>query len=500
MTTTQSGQLYSLLGDLSGVPADYIHEVAHMKRFLERWTMDPKFQERFASDAPAALAELGIDLTPEEVTPLVDPDEARKVTDLVLAGRRDECPPVVLRYRYFIQEKIAHRSRLRSETVPADPRMRAWRDRMIKRCVGSLGKERADAIVHAPAAFELSKGCTVGCWFCGVAAPKFEHTWPHTEENATLWKESLAVVAEVFGPSIKHGFLYWATDPLDNPDYEHFLADFHEVLGECPQTTTAQGQKDIERSRRILRQAHAMGSAVDRFSIIALNSLYRVHEGFTAEELLRVELVPQNKESATGRSRSLKSNAGRARKFARKRGGELVSEEESSTIACVSGFLFNLVDKSVKLITPCNASDRWPLGYWVLAEGTFSSADELRDLLTSMIDEKVRESLSILDTVRIKQDAQIVVDEDDMLRVVSPGMGLDFGKQPQAKELAGVLAAGVNTVEQVALYRKHKSGIAPAETLAILDRLFINGFFDEEPTPPAVPAGEPLQLTAAVAR
>jgi radical SAM family RiPP maturation amino acid epimerase len=482
--TSQSEQFYSLLGDVSDVPPGYVRDVAHMKRFLERWTMDPKYQEAFASDAGAALAALGVELTPDEVIPLIHPEEARKVTELVLAGRRSECPAAVIRYRYFIQEKIEHRSRLRMETMPADPRVRAWRDRMIKRCIGTLGQERADAIVHAPAAFELSKGCTVGCWFCGVAAPRFEHTWPHTEENAKLWKESLAAVAEVFGPSIKNGFLYWATDPLDNPDYEHFLADFHEVLGVCPQTTTAQAQKDVERTRRVLRHAQSMGSVIDRFSIIALNSLNRVHDGFTPEELLRVECVPQNKESAEA-GRTLKSNAGRARKFARKRGDELVPEGSSSTIACVSGFLFNMVDKSVKLITPCDASDRWPLGYWVLAEGTFGSADELRDLLTSMIDETIKESLSVLDTVRIKPDARIIVDEDETLRIVSAGLGLDFGRQPQAGKLAGVITAGVNTVEQVALYRMHTAGVAPAETLAILDRLFINGFFDEEPAGPA---------------
>ena len=75
-----------------------------------------------------------------------------------------------------------------------------------------------------------------------------------------------------------------------------------------------------------------------------------MHEGFTPEELLRVECVPQNKESAEG-GLIRKSNAGRARKFAKKRSGELVSEEQSSTIACVSGFLFNMVDRTVKLIS-----------------------------------------------------------------------------------------------------------------------------------------------------
>jgi radical SAM family RiPP maturation amino acid epimerase len=492
----QSVPFYSLLGDLSDVPQDYIRDVSHMKRFLERWTMDPQYQKAFTSDAEAALTAIGVSPTPAEVLPLIDPRRANEATQLLLAGRGAEVPVAVLRYRYFIAEKIRHRTQLRADVVPADPRLRAWRDRMIARCVGELGPERADQIVHAPAAIELSKGCTVGCWFCGVAAPKFEQTWRYTPENAVLWRECLEVLGEVYGPSVKYGFLYWATDPLDNPDYGDFLKDFHDVLGACPQTTTAQGQKDIERSRALLKLAGSMGSVIDRFSVIALNSLNRIHDGFTPEELLRVECVPQNKE-ATEAGNYLKSNAGRARKFARKRGGELVTAQQSSTIACVSGFLFNMVDKSVMLITPCNASDRWPLGYWVLAEGTFQSAAELRDLLGSMIDEHIRDGLSVLDTVRLRPDVRLVV-EPDTLRVVSPGLGMSFAGQPMAGELGALLADGTNTVEQIALRRRSSAGVAPASTLALLDRLFAKGFFDEEPSgePPAVDSLELLSPEA----
>lgn len=492
--TKQSASFHPLLGDLSDVPPDYIRDVSHVKRFLERWTMDPGYQEAFRADAEAALTAIGVSLTPADVTPLVVPAEATAATELIKAGRRDEVPLPVLRYRFFIHEKIQHRRELRAQTVPVDPRMRAWRDRMISRCVGVLGADRADAIVHAPAAFELSQGCTVGCWFCGVAAPKFEHTWPHTAENAKLWRDCLAVVGEVFGPAANHGFLYWATDPLDNPDYEQFLADFYEVLGKCPQTTTAQGQKDIERTRRILRLAQSMGSAVDRFSVIALNSLFRIHDGFTPEELLRVECVPQNKESAEA-GKYLKSNAGRARKFAHKRGNELVTAEQSSTIACVSGFLFNMVDHTVKLISPCNASDNWPLGYWIIAQGTFNSGGELRDLMQSMIDENMPESLGVLDKVRLRPDVKLVV-EGSRLRVLSMGLGLNFDNQPHPGELAALLTAGSNTVEQITLHRRAKTGVAPTETLALLDQLFARGFTDVEPPVPHQP-GDVLQLQAA---
>ena len=85
--TRQSRTYYRLLGDLSDVPAEYIRDVSHMKRFLERWTMDPKYQEAFASDPEAALTDLGIELTPAEVIPLMDREAALEATRLVRVNR-----------------------------------------------------------------------------------------------------------------------------------------------------------------------------------------------------------------------------------------------------------------------------------------------------------------------------------------------------------------------------------------------------------------------------
>ena len=267
------------------------------------------------------------------------------------------------------------------------------------------------------------------------------------------------MLAEVYGISARSAFLYWATDPLDNPDYEHFLTDFYDVFGVCPQTTTAQGQKDIERTRRVMRARPFAGLArrpvLDHRAELAVPRARGVHPRGTAAGGVRAA------EQGVGRRAAgcCKSNAGRARKFAKKRSSELVSEEQSSTIACVSGFLFNMVDRTVKLISPCNASDRWPLGYWVIAQGTFDTADELRDLMRSMIDETIRDSLGVLDTVRLRHDVRIVVGPD-RLRVVSMGLGLAFENQPQAGELAELLAAGTYTVEQIALRRRRAAGVA----------------------------------------
>jgi hypothetical protein len=103
----------------------------------------------------------------------------------------------------------------------------------------------------------------------------------------------------------------------------------------------------------------------------------------------------------------------------------------------------------------------------------------------------------VLDTVRLRHDVRIVVGPE-RLRVVSMGLGLAFENQPQAGELAELLAAGTYTVEQIALRRRQAAGVPPAETLAVLDRLFLGGFFDEEPPAPESPApGSPVSESTA---
>jgi len=465
-----------LLGDLSQVPAEHIRDVAHSKRFLERWSMDPRFRERYWADPQATIDSLGLALTPAQTGPLIgakpladgleEPDVAPSVDD----------PPSVHQYRAFIVEKLQMRESMRELSQSSNRRLAAWRTRQIHRCIGELGI-RAGALVHAPMAIELSKGCSVGCWFCGVSAPRLDQNWPYTDENAELWRACLSVLREKMGPCVAQGFAYWASDPLDNKDYEHFLTDFHTITGRCPQTTTALGHKDVERTRQLLRLAHAMGSQIDRFSVLSLGILDRLHAAFTPEELLRVEFVPQNRESA---DMHRKSAAGRALKFATKRANELVEEGESSTIACVSGFLMNMVERSVKLITPCNVNERWPLGYWVLGEGTFDTAEELGELINSLINSNCRTHLRVYDQVRLRPDVKVTV-ENGAILATNLGGHATLEHQPDVDDLATYLTTGTYTVEEVAVAREKAAAVPLAATMATLNNLFDLGFFDEDP-------------------
>jgi hypothetical protein len=47
-------------------------------------------------------------------------------------------------------------------------------------------------------------------------------------------------------------FLYWATDPFDNPDWESFCLDFCDVFGRFPLTTTAQAMRDPARTHAFM--------------------------------------------------------------------------------------------------------------------------------------------------------------------------------------------------------------------------------------------------------
>ena len=202
-------------------------------------------------------------------------------------------------------------------------------------------------ITHPILAFELSAGCSIGCWFCGISADRFRGNFPYTRENATLWRDILDHAVDLFGPGAQSGFCYWGTDPSDNPDYPKFLEDYYAITGLLPQTTTAAPLKDMALTREVMRLGEKHRCVINRFSILNLKMFEAVHAAFSAEELLGVELVMQNRESLIAKAR-----VGRAKERQQKleSAGKPASiagvESEQSTIACASGFLVNMVART----------------------------------------------------------------------------------------------------------------------------------------------------------
>lgn len=478
-----------------------LSEIAHLKRFLEWFHADPDFRQQVRTDPLGAARRRRLTVDPEAIRPLWDSeDQARDGEPL---------PDAVRRYREHIQSQIDWREGVIKASAPHDRRFRVWRDRQRARCrvVMYLGNERTT--VHSPVCFELSQGCSVGCWFCGVGAQRLTNTFAYTADNARLWREVLEVVGRIVGPAAAHGFCYWATDPLDNPDYEKLASDFADILGIFPQTTTALGWKNPARTRALFELSRRKGCAVNRFSVLTLSLLSRIHQEFTPEELVDVEIIAQNNESSL-----VKANAGGFRQRARTR-PEIVEHERvklrsmldrvigqeqraglhehaealdrvlqpATSIACVSGFLFNMVERSVKIISPCPASDRWPLGYMVFGEGRFDTASDVEPLLQRLIAEHMRTSVTPESTPRLH--AGLTYHElDEGFMVSSPCRDVDYRSPDQAaflRDLGRCLERGDVTVSELTLRGLYHHGVPEATTRKILNAILAMGVLEEQP-------------------
>lgn len=465
----------AILYEKGNADLEYRMDLGHTKRFIERWHADRRFREMLPSDPRAVAARYGLVRDPEDIRLLWDLELQR--THVPGSG---PVPLSVRRYTAFTREKIASREEYRVDAIPTDQRFAAWRARQIARCVSHLGGGKSEYVVHAPFCVELSKGCSVGCWFCSVGAPELSERFAYDAGNARLWRECLSVLRGFMGRAARKGFCYWASDPLDNPDYEQFLLDFHDILGEFPQTTTAQADRHVHRVRALLRLSEEKGGRIDRFSVITLAQWDRIHASFPAEETVYVECIPQNKEAW----KPGKAIAGRAFEANRKRAGKqvepLVPPDRTSTTACVSGFLLNMVDRTVRLVTPCHADTRWPLGYWIVDHGTFQDASGLRRLIEGMIDRHMSTVVGRDQGVRFRRDLAFEwTDEGFAVATRYRRHAMALGGARRA--IGELVRDGALTAAQIALRMQDEHGVPMWESLDVLNRMRDGGLLDEEP-------------------
>lgn len=131
-----------------------------------------------------------------------------------------------------------------------------------------------------------------------------------------------------------------------------------------------------------------------RFSVVSRRLLSDIHAMFSAEEVFDVDILAVNRESILGLA-----EAGHAREKARRRPERAEFERRKidpdnsgdealthRTIACVSGFLVEPLNKRVRLISPEPSSDRWPDGYAVFGEERFETADQLAGALMRLVE------------------------------------------------------------------------------------------------------------------
>lgn len=376
----------------------------HIKRFVEMMNGDPDFRQA-ALDAPGdrqrLLDEAGIHLSSEDLAPFwrileLGPSGARNEAELMGLLKAHPIGRLWIQRRQVMEAE--QKQSIRDWAPTGQPRMTAWRRRNIARVHSeSIPGNRQQ--VFPLFAFELSKGCSAQCWFCGFHPPKLQGYFAYTEDNRRLWRELLGAAWDLFGVGCKTATTYHATDPTDNPDYFRFIEDFIEIFGTCPQTTTAMPLKDVAWTREMLRLRAQDDACPDRFSILSTRIFRQVLRTFTAEELKDVKMAFRN----NGSFNSL-AHCGRAVEHPKRlqQADQRATAPEdqpemavmpSLTIECTCGYLVNLVDRTIRLVSPCNASERWPLGYRVHAEGRFEDAAGFRAFIERNMEEAMPERL-----------------------------------------------------------------------------------------------------------
>jgi radical SAM family RiPP maturation amino acid epimerase len=455
-------------GILSNADISYL---AHIKRFMERWDGDPDFRDRVSVEPFQNLSHYRIELNSDELLPLWESnftDKLGEEHEIVIRWKRWQ--EIIREKKETLEENVYH-----SAIASFDnPNFQSWRNRQIARCSSEFNLSGQNAIVHFSVSLELNKGCSVGCPFCGVSAPRLSDIFFYDRDNAKLWRETLKTLKKVLHSAASVGFCYWATEPMDNPDYEKFCHDFYDILGIFPSTTTAIPLKDPTRTREFLKLSKNKKCYKDRFSILSLQMLDRVHQEFSAEELAFVKLQLQNKEANSTMART-----GRSREKSLKQGEADIEFPDQGTIACTSGFLFNMVDRSVKLISPCNANERWPNGYIVYDRGTFSNGKDLKILLEKMIEDNM--------SLTLKDDRPVSFRSDLKYESLADGFQLStkfktyqFTHQPNLKYLGDLIHKNSKNVPEIVSNLKLLD-VSSMFTSYYLNLMFEKGVLDELP-------------------
>ncbi len=437
---------------------------------------DPQFRQQFESDPKAATASRGLAVEPETFRQIWEwfTTSSTGLVPSELDASAD-APAALQEFRALKEAEHAYQDQLRARATPTTRRWHAWRSRQIARMSSQLGAGLLRVLLHPPFACELSKGCSVGCWFCGVGALKLGDHFEYTSDNAMLWRELLAVMRKFTGDASGGlAFLYWATDPLDNPDYEKFASDFRQVFARYPDLTTSQPVKHLDRVRELLALSAEHEEFYIRFSVLTLRQLYALHAEFSAEELATVSLIPRNKGSLApialvGNARDPEPMRVRA-----------TPVSQDATIACVSGFLLNMVDRTVQLITPCPVSERWPLGYIVYERAGFEDAADLERTVERMIATHMHTDVPADRPLRFRPDLKYSARPDGFL-LASPHATLAFRDNPLLEVLGDLIDRGTMCSNGITSHFRDEFDVDEDVSRNWIGLLFENGVLDEDP-------------------
>lgn len=412
-------------------------EYARFKRAMEWYSVDPAFREAVEKEPSDVLLRLGVTSEPSQVL-----DAISCILGGTFNSETAQENPYVKEYAHrncMVSERV--RQRVGRERFAADG---IWQYSNIvrNRCRMENQLIRMHSNIYFyPAVFELSEGCRVQCPFCGLAAKPWSSDFRYTEENRTLWREVLQITRELLGNVIDVSPCYFATEPLDNPDYEDFLRDAREVTGGVPQTTTALAERYPERIRSLMNflgKRELEENNALRISIRNLTQFHRIMELYTPEELENVELLPNNPESVYKYSRS-----GRAVKDS-----AWISKDKAIcySISCLAGIRLNMAARTIAFVEPEQPDSEYPLGIRTREMLSFQDAESYREGLIKLFRSYAFGSLPYYVPVQLNKNIHMETDEKE-IRLLGDGIGYRIDRNAMLMDALALLKGGICPIE-----------------------------------------------------
>ncbi len=214
-----------------------------------------------------------------------------------------------------------------------------------------------------------------------------------------------------------------------------------------------------------------------RLSVLSRKMLQQIHDLYTPEELRDVQLLIQSKENERPKvsgGRILDEHSGLRDRAPDKYLDEIVPQ---GSIACVSGFLVNMVNQTVKLVSPCYTNNKWPYGYRVFDEASFQGPEDFRQVVERMIERNMPDVPLPNMPLKFRDDLLYRV-TDEGFDLLSPNQVHHF-KGKAYGPVGKMIAKGNMTSNDLYDTAAEKHGVNLMVVMALVKTLFDKGFLSE---------------------
>jgi len=468
--------------------------IAQVKRFVELCLFDKKVessildsrQEEYVRDR---FKKTGVQLDLKDFRPLLTGDTAVIISRLCNEKKKElhDFPglekelrgyPAISQWLKWRRGKIVNTPgeiNVKEEDIKNKPFL-YWFQRRIRAINSELGHYGKN-MNHALFSFELSKGCSVGCSFCAFGAKKLSENFEYNEKNRALWRGVLKTCVDFFGQSIRGSLCYSATEPFDNQHYLEFIQDYQDITGDIAFTSTAAPLKDIAAFRRLLSYYRNLNKTKLKISVLTSAIGRKILETYTPDELVNVDLIDQTKN--TDRKKAV---SGKVRYWGHNNRGSRSDGNETqyippSSIECVSGFLVNMVDRNIKLISPCKASDTFPYGYRIFAEESFADGPDFAKKIQEIMDSQIVQSIDGSMVMAFRDDLSFEI-KANKIHLNSLYQGHNFSGDSSLLLLGQLIAEKKYSYSRI-VKELRENGANLLVVSGMVKRFFEDGFLDE---------------------